>query len=203
MEMTSVGGRPGTPTGSASQAAAEAIVTDLAIIRQGHFLLGSGMHTPYYLEMEAILQDPQRTAVVAAALAERFRDKRPQAVMTAAGLDVLLAYELARQLGARTVFAEGEPGRRSLRRGFQVGNEERVLIAKSVIVSGTAARELIRLATAQGGRAVGVAVLVDRSSVQLSVGAPVEALAVMHLEIHHSPTCPLCAQGVPLERPVD
>jgi len=158
------------------------------------------MHTPAYVELEAIVQDPALAAAVCQAIADRFRAENPQAVLAALGADAILGFELARQLGGRAIFADGPVGRRSLRPTFQVKPDERVLILIGVIVTGESARELIRLVQSTGGRPIGVAVLVDRSNVPLQLGVPTEALAVVDLESYFAPVCPLCAAGEPLER---
>lgn len=182
--------------------AVKSFVMDHALLRQGHFLLSSGMHSPYYLELEAFVQDPALTATVCRPLAERFRGQHPQVVLAAAGIDAIFGYELARQLGARAIVAEGDRGKRLLRPGFRLA-EERVLIVMGVIVTGESARELMHVAEAHGATVVGVGVLVDRSGIQLRLEAPVEALAVVDLEAFHAPICPLCADNVPLERRLD
>ena len=181
-------------------ASLESLVREHAPVRRGHFLLSSGMHTPYYVELEAIVQDPDLTATIGHAIAERFRERQAQAVLTVLGPDAILGYELARQLGARAIFADGPPGGRTLRPRFQIKVGERVLILMGVIVTGDSARGLMRLVAAAGGQVAGVAVLVDRSSVPLQLGVPVEPLAVFDLEAYHAPVCPLCSEGQPLER---
>jgi len=178
----------------------ESLVREHAPVRRGHFLLSSGMHTPYYVELEAIVQDPSLTATVCRAIAERFREQQPRAVLTVLGPDSILGYEVAKQLGARAIFADGSPGRRMLRPRFQVEHRERVLILMGIIATGDSARELMRLVAATGGQATGVAVLVDRSGVPLQLGVPVEPLAVFDLEAYIAPVCPLCLEGQPLER---
>lgn len=181
-------------------ASLESLVREHAPVRRGHFLLSSGMHTPYYVELEAIVQDPDLTATIGRAIAERFREQQPQAVLAVLGPDAILGYELAKQLGARAIFADGPPGRRMLRPSFQVTSDERVLILMGVIVTGDSARELMRLVAVPGGQVTGVAVLVDRSGVPLQLGVAVEPLAVLDLEAYHAPVCPLCSEGQPLER---
>src|SRR2546422_8932932 len=143
----------------------ESLVREYAPVRRGHFLLSSGMHTPYYVELEAIVQDPGLTATVCHAITERFREQRPQAVLTVLGPDVILGYELARELGARAIFGDGRPGGRSLRPRVQVQTGERVLILMGVIVTGDSARGLMRLVTAAGGQGAGGGVLGDRRSI--------------------------------------
>jgi len=180
--------------------ATESLVLKHAPVRQGHFLLSSGMHSPAFIELEPIAQDPVLTAAIVAPLVARFRQEEPHVVLSTLGPDALFAFETARQLGARAVFADGPIGRRALRPAFRVKPGERVVVLIGVIVTGDSAREMIRLAQSGGGRVVGVGVLIDRSGVPLEVGAPIEALAVVDLETYLTPVCPLCAAGRPLER---
>jgi orotate phosphoribosyltransferase len=180
--------------------ATQSLVLKHAPVRQGHFLLSSGMHSPAFIELEPIVQDTTLAADILKTLADRFRPEEPHVILTALGPDAVLGYELARQLGARAIFADGPVGQRSLRPAFRVKPGERVLVLIGVIVTGDSARELIRLAQRGGGRAVGVGVLVDRSGVRLDVGVPIESLAVVDLETYFAPVCPLCAAGRPLER---
>lgn len=184
-------------------ASLESLVREHAPVRRGHFLLSSGMHTPYYVELERIVQDPDLASTVCGAIAERFREQRAQSVLTAVGPDAILGYEVARQLGARAIFADGLPGRRTLRPGFQIMPGERVLILLGVIVTGDSARQLMRLVAAAGGQVTGVAALVDRSGVPLQLGMPVEPVAVLDLEAYLAPVCPLCSEGQPLERRIE
>ena len=182
------------------ETATQSIVVKHAPVRQGHFLLSSGMHSPSFVELEPIVQDPALAASIVKPLAELFRGEDPHVVISASGPDAILGFELARQLGARAVFADGPIGQRSMRHAFKIKPGERVVVLIGVIVTGDSARELIRLAQSDGGRVVGVGVLVDRSGARLEVGAPIEALSVVDLEMYFAPVCPLCAAGRPLER---
>src|SRR5512134_4168271 len=101
-------------------AATESLVLQHAPVRQGHFLLSSGMHSPAFLELEPIIQDPVLTATLVRPLVDRFREEEPHVVLGVLGPDAVLAFEVARQLGARAMFAEGPIGRRSLRPAFKV-----------------------------------------------------------------------------------
>src|SRR2546422_7666245 len=145
-------------------ASVESLVREHAPVRRGHFLLSSGMHTPYYVELEAIVQDPDLTATVCHAITERLREQRPQAVLTVLGPDAILGYELARELGARAIFVDGPPGGRTLRPRFQIKTGEHLLILMGVIVTGDSARGLMRLVTAAGGAVIGGGAVGDRSS---------------------------------------
>src|SRR5207247_10453162 len=118
------------------------------------------------------------------------RRQSPQAVLRVLGRDVILGYELARQLGARASCVDGARGGRTLRARFQVKTGEHVLILMGVIVTGDSARGLMRLVTAAGGQVTGVDVLVDRRRIPLRLGVPVEPIAVFVLETYYALVCP-------------
>ena len=87
----------------------------------GHFVYTSGRHGADYLEKFRILEDPAATVALGTMIAEYFRAARPDLVAGPTTGGVILAYEVARQLGLKAVFAErGETGGRVLRRGFGV-----------------------------------------------------------------------------------
>src|ERR1700680_1487307 len=91
-----------------------------AILR-GHFVYTSGRHGADYLEKFRILEDPRATTELAQMIAERFRPLRPELVAGPTTGGIILAYEVARQLGVDAVYAErGESGGRVLRPGFAV-----------------------------------------------------------------------------------
>src|SRR5205809_8038645 len=110
----------------------ESLVREHAPVRRGHFLLSSGMHTPYYVELEAIVQYPDLTATVCHAITERFREQPPQAVLTVLGPDAIPGYELAREPGARAIFVDGPPGGQTMRPRFHGTSGETVLILMGV-----------------------------------------------------------------------
>lgn len=169
----------------------------------GHFLLTSGKHSGAYVEKFQVLQHPQHTAALCAAMAEAFRDLKPDVVVGPAVGGILLAYEVARALGTRGIFLEREEGKLTLRRGFAIAPHERVLLVEDVVTTGTSVFESIdALATEKDeGRIVGVAYLVDRSGgkVDFGVGRQVPLMR-LDLPTYDPADCPLCAKGLPLTK---
>jgi orotate phosphoribosyltransferase len=108
-------------------------------LQQGHFLLSSGMHSSHYVQCALLLQYPELTARICAALAEPFRGVGVQVVVGPAVGAVVLAYETARQLGARALWAERSEGKLTLRRSFRVEPGERVLVVEDVVTTGGSA----------------------------------------------------------------
>jgi orotate phosphoribosyltransferase len=170
-------------------------------LQQGHFLLSSGMHSSHYVQCALLLQYPELTARICAALAEPFRGVGVQVVVGPAVGAVVLAYETARQLGARALWAERSEGKFTLRRSFRVEPGERVLVVEDVVTTGGSAREVALLAEEAGASVVGVAAVVDRSAGNHGLRWRFEPLARLEVEAYLPPLCPLCREGLPLVKP--
>lgn len=165
---------------------------------QGHFLLSSGMHSDRYIEKFRLLERPEYTERCCRELARRFGREKPQVVIGPTTGGVILAYETARILGVRGIFAEREGEARTLRRGFSIEPGERVLLVDDVMTRGGSVREMIDLIRRLGGDLVGIGLLVDRSSERIDFGVRTEALCRLRIEAWDPAECPQCAAGVPL-----
>ncbi|NOZ74960.1 MAG: orotate phosphoribosyltransferase, partial [FCB group bacterium] len=77
---------------------------------------------------------------------------------------IVLGTELGRQCGVRSIFAERENGRMTLRRGLEIRPGERVLVVEDVITTGGSVREVMELVQQVGGTVIGVGIVVDRSN---------------------------------------
>ena len=155
---------------------------------EGHFLLSSGMHSPYYLQCARVLMEPARAERVCAALTARLRRELPglslDAVVAPALGGVVLGYELARQLGVLSLFVERVDGRFALRRGFALEPGSRVLLAEDVVTTGLSSRECMACVTAAGATVVAAVCLIDRTGGSADLGVPLVALAELDLPVY-------------------
>lgn len=171
-----------------------------AALLDGHFLLSSGRHAARYVQCALLLQHPERAAAACADLAREVRaqaGERPCAAVVGPALGaVTLAYELARALGARALFAERSGASFALRRGFRVAAGEPVLVAEDVVTTGGSAAEVVSLLREAGGRVIGVAALVNRSGDARTFGAlPFFRLLDLEVPSWSAGECPLCRAG--------
>jgi len=181
-----------------------AILDRTGAVRRGHFLLTSGLHTDLFLLCAQLAQYPHELGPVASALAAPFRDAAVEVVAGPAVGGIILAYEVARALHARAIFAEkGGDGRMVLRRGFVVRPGERALVVEDALTTGGSTRGVIAALRDAGAEVIGAAVLVDRSGGAADVGVPVRALLTMTVDAWRPADCPLCRAGVPLVAPKD
>lgn len=177
--------------------------TDAGALLEGHFLLSSGLHSPRYLQCALVLQQPELAERLCRTLAQRLdATLRPQVVVGPALGGVVVAYELARALGCRGIFAERVDGRMTLRRGFLIEPGERVLLAEDVVTTGRSLKEVLPVVEELGGRSVAVASLVDRTGGKdIGLGLPLVSLLEVDVPTYSADDCPLCREGTPLVKP--
>ncbi|MBM2825746.1 MAG: orotate phosphoribosyltransferase [Dehalococcoidales bacterium] len=169
---------------------------------EGHFLLTSGLHSPVYWEKFLVLQYPSYTEQLCAVIASHFRKEQVEVVAGPTTGGVILAYEVARQLGLRGIFAENkEGGGRAFKRGFSIKPGERVLIVDDILTTGSSIREVIAAVTEKGGNIVGIGVLVDRSERSVDFGVPLFSCHRAATITYSPKNCPLCAAKIPLVKP--
>ena len=168
---------------------------------EGHFQLSSGLHSSKYLQCALVLQHPRHAEALGRALAALVRMEADVVVSPAMG-GLIIGHEVARALGVRHIFAERDPARRmTLRRGFRIAPGERALIVEDVITTGGSSLEVAELLRGLGAQVAGAASIIDRSGGAADLGVPRVALATLAVEAWPPEQCPLCAQGLPVEKP--
>ena len=154
---------------AAIAARTEALFRSSGAFREGHFLLKSGRHGDAYVEKFAVLSDPAATSDLCGFFAAHVRDRDGAAMVdlvagpTTGG--VILAFETARQLGVRSIFAEevrADDGttRREFRRGFRIEPGERVLLVDDILTTGGSLLAMLPAVEAMGGEIIECVVLV-------------------------------------------
>ena len=162
-----------------------AALKDSGALLEGHFLLASGRHSQFYIEKFRLLEQPRLTSKLCSEIARRFENDGIETVVGPVTGGIILAFEVARILGVRAVYAErAEDGVNfALRRGFQLQRGEKCLVVEDIVTTGGSAQKVVELVRENGGEVVGCALLVDRSNGKLQIDAPrVESLLEMQVE---------------------
>ena len=180
----------------------EGLFRATGVLQEWHFLLTSGRHSPGFLQCSQVLQLPAETARLAADLATAFRGEGVEVVLGPAMGGVILAYEVARQLGTRAMYLEkGGDGSMVLKRGFRLSPGQRVLVVEDAVTTGGSVLKTIQALEPLGVQIVGVGALVDRSGGQVNLGYPLRALLTLEVPSYEPEECPECRAGVPLVKP--
>ena len=177
------------------------IFVEAGALKTGHFRLASGKHSGEYWEKFWVLQWPSHVERLCAEIVRRYENERIEAVLGPTTGGILLAFEVARQLGVRALYAESEGNQRLLRRGLTLDPGTRTLIVDDVMTTGLSVQECIDLAIRHEADIVGTAVLVDRSGGTVDLGVRKENLLTVHAETFEEQGCPLCQAGVPIQKP--
>jgi orotate phosphoribosyltransferase len=169
---------------------------------EGHFRLSSGLHSTGYLQSALVLQNPVDAAALGQGIAHQVKTLTPTVVLSPALGGLIIGHEVARELGVRAIFAERSGGTTlSLRRGFTLSRDDRVLVVEDVFTTGKSTRETMDVARDAGAQVVGAAAIIDRSGGTIDFGVPSHAIVRLEMATYEAETCPLCAQGVPVVKP--
>ncbi len=164
-------------------------------LMEGHFILTSGRHSRQYWQCIRALEYPEFAEELGCMIADLFSDDEVDVVVAPALGGIVIGYEVARALGARSMFAERVDGDMTLRRGFKVAPGERVLIVEDVVTTGGSVREVAALVREAGGEVAGFGFIMDRSGGEADLDGPARALHTATMESFEASECPLCAAG--------
>lgn len=170
---------------------------------QGHFLLSSGKHSDGYVQCEKVMRFPEKAAEIVKSIAEQIKDVDFDLIVGPAMGGIRVSYELGRQVGKETIFAERVEGEMTLRRGFTINPGAKIIIAEDVITTGKSTMEVKKLLEEWGGKVVGATCMIDRRSKadQEQFDLPLYAAISLEIATYDKEGCPLCKQNMELVKP--
>jgi orotate phosphoribosyltransferase len=172
-------------------------------LREGHFILASGRHSPMFLQKNLVFQYPERTARLCKALAGKIEARfgKPDLIVSPAVGAIIPGYETARWLGVPALYVEREEGAFRLRRAFRIAPGAKVVVIEDVITTGGSFREAVEPIAAAGGEVLCCACIVDRSGGRADVGFPLVALATLDAPSYAPDEIPPDLAAIPAEEP--
>lgn len=179
------------------------VFREAGALLEGHFILSSGRRSPVFLQKALVFSQPELSARLCAALASKVRDAFGQVDVVAGPAvgGIIPGYELARQLGCRSIFAERVDGKLTFRRGFSIENDERVLVAEDIVTTGLSFRETVEALAEITGKVVGGCCVIDRSNGNADVGCTLVSLAQVNFPDYAPTDLPPELQTIPAIKP--
>ena len=167
----------------------------------GHFLLTSGRHSDRYFQCAKVLQYPEYTEILCKMISDNFRNAAVDTVIAPAIGGLVVGQEVARQLNKRFIFAEREDKKLSLRRGFTLDENEKVLVCEDVVTTGGSVFETIEIVKTNKAKIAGVGFIVDRSNGKVDFGFKQFSALKMEVVSYLPDECPLCREDIELVKP--
>lgn len=178
------------------------LLKETGALREGHFVLTSGLHSAGYVQCALLLKDPAVAEKVCGGLAAMLREYEADLVAGPALGGVICGYETARQLGIPYIFTERKEGVMTLRRGFSVEPGTKVLVIEDVITTGGSTQEVVDLLTDMGAEVVAAASIIDRSQGnEMKIKVPFNSLIKLEIPTFRDDVCPMCKEGLPVDKP--
>lgn len=172
-------------------------------LREGHFVLSSGLHSGTFLQKNLVFQYPERTERLCSALAAKIKEAVGEVdlcISPAVG-GIIPGYETARALGVPSMYVEREAGEFKLRRAFSIPPGARIAMVEDIVSTGLSSRECVEAIKKAGGNVVVAACIVDRSGGRADPGAPFVALARLDVPAYPADQLPPELAAIPIEDP--
>ena len=146
---------------------------------EGHFILSSGRRSPVFLQKALVFARQRCPKSSVRRWPNRSPKNSARSVVTGPAVGgIIPGYEMARQLGARAMFAErDEDDVLIYKRGFEFNEDDRILIMEDIVTTGKSFRETVEALKAFPGEMLGGACIIDRSNGKADVGCDLLALA--------------------------
>ena len=147
------------------------ILKETNALQVGHFVLSSGLHSGEYVQCAQLLSFPSKAQIVCKSLSIKIKKSfnKIDVVLAPALGGIVVGYEIGRQLNKKTIFAERENSKLTLRRGFDIKKNSNVLIVEDVITTGKSALECSKIVKIKKANLVGYACIINRSDDKLLI----------------------------------
>ncbi len=133
---------------------------------EGHFVLSSGLHSDRYIQCAKLLSFPNLSQKICHSLSRRIKKKfkKIDLILSPAVGGIVIGYEIGKILNKETIFCERVNKKFTLRRGFQIKKNAKVLIVEDVITTGKSSLECVSLIKKAKAKLIGFACIIDRSN---------------------------------------
>ena len=169
---------------------------------EGHFILRSGLRSGHFFQCARVCENLEAVSRLATMLITKLgEDFACDTVVAPAMGGLVFGQEVARQMGKRFLFVEKENDRLTMRRGFKLATDERVLIVEDVVTRGGRVQEAINIVHEFHAKVAAIAVMVDRSGGKVAFTAPLKPLLKMDFPTYEPDRIPPALAALPPVKP--
>ena len=168
----------------------------------GHFILSSGLHSPRYIQCAKLLSYPKISNKFVQSLAKKIKKKikKIDVILSPAMGGIIIGYEIGKILNKETIFCERVNKKFTLRRGFEIKKNSKVLIVEDVITTGKSSLECVELIKKSKARLVGFACLIDRSK-NKKLRNKIISQVKLEIPTFNKKSLPLSLKKIPITKP--
>ena len=179
------------------------ILKETEAIKEGHFILSSGLHSSMYVQCALLLSYPDKANKISESLCEKIKNefKNIDLVLSPALGGVVIGYEVGRLLKTRTIFAERVNGSLQLRRGFKIPEKSNVLVVEDVITTGKSALECAELIKSNKANLLGYTCIIDRSDKNLLIKNKIISQIKISIDSYDEKSLPEELKKIPSSSP--
>ena len=170
-------------------------------IMNGHFRLTSGKHSNRYIEKFRLLENPIALDKICSTMADTYKNKKIDLVVSAAIGGILLAGGVGRHLNVKHIFSERIDGVMSFKRGFTIEENQNVIIVEDIVTTGGSINEIINLVEQYNANITGIISIVDRNDKKKIFDYPYETLLNYPSQSWVEKECPDCINKIPIIKP--
>ena len=172
---------------------------------EGHFILSSGKRSSTYLQSAIVLSIPKHLKKIALELVKHIKKvveiNKINLVVSPAMGGVVIGSKIGEVLNRKSIFLERVNGNFTLRRGFQIFKNDKVLLVEDVLTTGKSSIESIECIKSYGADVICLASIIDRSSKDLKFDCPYTSLAKINAPIFSEKNIPLNLKKIPAVKP--
>ena len=162
------------------------ILKETNALLEGHFILSSGLHSNQYVQCAKLLSYPKKAEIICSSLCKKINNNfnKIDIILSPAIGGIVVGYEVGRQLGIETIFAERSNGSFILRRDFKIKENQNVLIVEDVITTGKSVLECAKIAEISKAKLLGYAWIIDRSNKKVLIKNKIVSLIKLEIKTY-------------------
>ena len=181
-----------------------AVLKKTDALKEGHFILSSGLHSSQYVQCAKLLSFPNKAEKICKSLALKIKKKfkKFDLILSPAMGGIVIGYEIGRILKKETIFCERVNGKFKLRRGFHIKPKSKVLIVEDVITTGKSSLECAKLISKSRSSLIGFACIIDRSNKkQLKIKKKIISQVKLVIPTYNKNNLPSYLKKIPVTSP--